>query len=140
MELPRIIRGSFFSHILERNRERCYNITMGGGRMQIETADSVFMEYGFVYRKMNKETRDSMICQTMHITAQRSLSQFLHFSCEAYLEVQCGTGILLVSYDPENGKIDEFGMNQRVHIKPNVYFALVATTQELVVNVYVEDD
>ena len=108
--------------------------------MQNETASAAFKEYGSVYKKMNESKRNGLICQTMHITAQRSLSQFLHFSCEAYLEVQSGTGILLVSHDPENDKIHEFGMNQRVSIKSNIYFALVATTQELVVNVYVEDD
>lgn len=108
--------------------------------MQNETAGAAFKEYGFAYKKISEEKRSSLICQTMHITAQRSLSQFLHFNCEAYLEVQSGTGILLVSHDPDKGKIDEFGLNQRVHIKPGIYFALVATTPELVVNVYVEDD
>lgn len=108
--------------------------------MQNETAGAAFKEYGFAYKKISEEKRSSLICQTMHITAQRSLSQFLHFNCEAYLEVQSGTGILLVSHDPDKGKIDEFGLNQRVHIKPDIYFALVATTPELVVNVYVEDD
>jgi len=107
--------------------------------MQNETAGAAFKEYGSAYKRISEDKRRSLICQTMHITAQRSLSQFLHFSCDTYLEVQSGTGILLVSQDPEGGKIDEFGMNQRMHIKPNIYFALVATTPELVVNVYVED-
>jgi hypothetical protein len=87
---------------------------------------------------MSDEKRENLVCQTLAIPAQKSLSQFLHFSCAAYVEVQRGTGILLVSHDPENAKIDEFGLNQRVHINPNIYFAFVATTPELVVNVYVD--
>lgn len=105
--------------------------------MQNETAGEAFQDYGHVYKRMSEDRRSSLICQTMTIHAQRSLSQFLHFSCEAFIEVQHGTGILLVSKDPGRGMIDEFGLNQRVQIKPNIYFAFVATTPELSVNVYV---
>ena len=108
--------------------------------MQNETAGAAFKEYGSVYKKMSEQMREKLICQTMFIPAQRSLSQFLQFSCDVYLEVQSGTGILLVSQDPENEKIDEFGLNQRVHIKPNIYFAFIAATPELSVNVYVDSD
>lgn len=108
--------------------------------MQNETAGEAFLEYGFVYKKMTDEKRSNLICQTMTVPARRTLSQFLHFSGDVYLEVQNGTGILLASHDPEKGKIDEFGLNQRVHIKPNVYFALIATTQELSVNLYVDSN
>ena len=108
--------------------------------MQNETAGAAFREYGSVYKKMSEQIREKLIYQTMSVPAQRSLSQFLHFSCDAYLEIQSGTGILLVSRDPEKEKIDDFGLNQRVHIKPNVYFAFIATTPELVVNVYVSSD
>lgn len=108
--------------------------------MQNETASEAFHAFGIVYKQMSEEKRGSMICQTMTIPAQKSLSQFLHFSCDAYLEVQDGTGILLVSHDPEKDKILEFGLNQRVHMKPNIYFAFIATTPELVVNVYVDSN
>lgn len=106
--------------------------------MQNETAGEAFREYGGAYKRMSEEKRNELICHTMLIPAQRTQSQFLHFSCDAYLEVQGGTGKLLVSHAPESGRIDEFGLNQRVHIKPNVYFAFVATTPELEVNVYVD--
>ena len=106
--------------------------------MQNETAGEAFASYGFVYKRMSDTKRNALICHPMRFPAKRTLSQFLHFSCDTYLEIQSGTGILLASYDPENGKIDEFGLNQRVHIKPNVYFALIATTPELVVHVYVD--
>jgi AraC-like DNA-binding protein len=107
-------------------------------KVQNETAGEAFQEYGVVYKNMSDEKRENLVCQTLAIPAQKSLSQFLHFSCAAYVEVQRGTGILLVSHDPENAKIDEFGLNQRVHINPNIYFAFVATTPELVINVYVD--
>lgn len=108
--------------------------------MQNETASEAFHAFGIVYKQMSEEKRVSLICQTMTIPAQKSLSQFLHFSCDAYLEVQDGTGVLLVSHDPEKDKILEFGLNQRVHMKPNIYFAFIATTPELVVNVYVDSN
>lgn len=106
--------------------------------MQNETAGEAFKEYGFAYKSMSEQKRNALVCHPMRIPSQRSLSQFLHFSCDAYLEVRNGTGILLASHDPETEKIDEFGLNQRVHIKPNVYFAFVATTAELEVDVYVD--
>lgn len=108
--------------------------------MQNETAGDAFKEYGLVYKKMSEEKYNRLICQTMLITAQRSLSQFWHFSCDTYLEVQRGTGVLLVSHDPAKEKIEEFGLNQRVHIKPNIYFGLVATTPELAINLYVDSN
>jgi AraC-like DNA-binding protein len=109
-------------------------------KVQNETAGEAFKEYGFVYKKMSDDKRENLICQTMVIPAQKSLSQFLHFSCDAYLEVQSGTGILLVSRNPEKEPISEFGLNQRVHVKPNIYFAFIATTPELAVNLYVDSN
>ena len=106
--------------------------------MQNETAGEAFQKYGSVYKSMSEQQRNSLIRQTMHITTGRSLSQFMHFSCDAYLEVQSGTGFLLVSMDPERERIDEFGLNQRVHIKPDVYFGFIATTPELSVHLYTE--
>ena len=106
--------------------------------MQNETAGDAFLDYGCVYKKMTDEKRNLLVCQTLVIQAKRTLSQFLQFSCDAYLEVQNGTGILLVSHDPEKGKIHEFGLNQRVHIKPNIYFALISSTPELSVDVWME--
>ena len=108
--------------------------------MQNETAGIAFKDYGTVYKNLPEEERNAMVCQNMTITAQRSLSQFFHFSCDAYLEVQSGTGVLLVSMDPEHDKIREFGLNQRVRIRANVYFALIATTPELTVDLYVQSN
>ena len=108
--------------------------------MQNETASEAFMEYGFVYKRMSAQERSILECQTMLIQSKNTISCFLHFDCDAYIGVNSGTGILLVSHDPESGKIDEFGLNQRVHIKPNVYFAFVPTTPELSVNIFAEVD
>lgn len=108
--------------------------------MQNETASTAFWEFGSVYKKISEEKQQNLIRQTKHIVSQKYLSQFQHFSCDTYIEVQNGIGILLVSHDPEHEPILEFGMNRKIHIKPNVYYAFVATTPELVVHLYAEED
>ncbi len=104
--------------------------------MQNETASAAFANFGSVYKNYSKENEPDLIRQTKRITTQRSLSQFLHFNCDTYIEVQSGIGVLLVSHDPDNGKIQRFSMNRNVHIKPNVYFAITAATAELEINLY----
>lgn len=108
--------------------------------MQNETASTAFLKYGSVFRNFNEELKKTLICQPRRISAQRSLSQFLRFSCDIYIEVQSGIGILVVSNDPECRPIEEFGMNHRIHIKPNVYFGFMATTPELVIQLYIPND
>ena len=108
--------------------------------MQNETASTAFLKYGSAFRNFGEERKAALICQSRRILAQQSLSQFLHFSCDTYIEVQSGIGVLLVSQDPENGSIEEFGMNHYIHIKPNVYFGFISTTPELIVNLYTQDD
>ena len=108
--------------------------------MQNETAGTAFLKYGSVFRNFNETELSALVCQTRRFTAQQSLSQFLQFSCDIYIKVQSGIGVLLVSEDPEHGTIEEFGMNHRIHIKPNIYFCFVPTTPELVVNLYTRSD
>lgn len=108
--------------------------------MQNETASTAFLKYGSVFRNFNEELEQSLVCQPKRILAQQSLSQFLRFSCDTYIEIQSGIGVLLVSENPEGGPIEEFGMNHRIHIKPNVYFGFVSTTPELVVHLYTQND
>jgi len=108
--------------------------------MQNETASTAFLKYGNVFRKAGDDFGQELICQAKRIPAQQTHSQFLRFSCDTYIEVQSGTGVLLVSMDPENGTIEEFGMNQRVHIKPNVYFGFVSSTPELTIHLYTQHD
>ena len=108
--------------------------------MQNETASTAFLKYGSVFRNFSEEFKTSLICQAKRIPAQQSLSQFLQFSCDTYIEVQSGIGVLLVSEDPESGNIAEFGMNHRIHIKPNIHFGFVATTPELIVNLYTQSN
>lgn len=104
--------------------------------MQKETSNTAFLNYGSVYKKMDDQLRSRLACQTMRIPAQKYLSQFMLFSCDTYIEIQSGIGVILVSTDPENAPIEKFGMNHRIHLKPNIYFSIVATTPELVVNIY----
>ena len=108
--------------------------------MQNETASTAFLEFGSVYKKSLAEKENDLIRQTRRITAQRYMTQFLVFDCDIYIEVQSGIGILLVSHDPANSPILEFGMNRRIHLKPHVYHAFVSTTSELVVDLYTNSD
>ena len=108
--------------------------------MQNETAGTAFAEFGSVYKSMDERLRAGLSVQTRHFPMQRSQSQFFCFGGEVYLEIQSGLGILLVTQDPAGGAIREFGMNQRVRIKPGVYFAFVPTTPELVVDFYSKPD
>lgn len=104
--------------------------------MQKETSNTAFLPYGSVYKKMDEQLHSQLTCQTQRVSSQRSLSQFLHFSCDTYLETQEGLGILLVSKDPDTAPIEKFSLNHRVHIKPNIFFCIIATTSEIVVNIY----
>ena len=108
--------------------------------MQNETASTAFFKYGNVYRNLDDTAENPMVCQIKRIPAQQTHSQFLRFSCDTYIEVQNGIGVLLVSPDPETGPIEEFGMNQRIHIKPNVYFSFVSSTPELILHLYTKQD
>nr|MBQ8244563.1 helix-turn-helix transcriptional regulator [Oscillospiraceae bacterium] len=108
--------------------------------MQNETTSAAFLEYGSTYKKLDPETAKNLICQTKRVMAKRTLSQLLHFSCDIYIEIQNGLGILLVTHDPEASAVEEFAMNRRIHIKPNVYFGFLATTPELVLHLYAEND
>ena len=108
--------------------------------MQNETASTAFVEYGSVYKSMKEELRRTLTCQPKRITAQRYQSQFLRFDCDIYIEIQSGIGILLVSHDPRSMPIQEFGMNRRIHVKPNVYFCVVSTTSEVVFDLLIPQE
>ena len=108
--------------------------------MQNETASPAFLKYGNTFRTLSDDLKKTLICQTKHIPAQQALSQFLSFSCDTYIELESGLGVLLVSHDPETGTIEEFGMNHRIHIKPNVYFAFLSTSPELVIHFFAKTD
>ncbi len=104
--------------------------------MQKETSNTSFLPYGSVYKKMDDQLQEQLTCQTHRISAQRTLSQFLNFSCDTYIEIQEGLGVLLVSKNPDTAPIEKFSMNHKVHIKPNIYFCVIATTPEIVVDIY----
>lgn len=106
--------------------------------MQRETAGWEFLEFGCVYKQMDPELQQKLICQTKRVSTQHSYSQFWHFDCDTYLEVQSGVGILLVSRDPGKEPVQEFAMNKRIRINPHVSYAVVPTTPELMYNLYVE--
>ena len=108
--------------------------------MQNETASTAFAKYGNVFRVFSQEQEQTLVRQEKKILAQHSLSQFFSFSCDTYIEVQSGIGVLLVSDDPRTEPIEEFGMNRHIHLKPNVYFGFVSTTPELIVHLFTPSD
>ena len=108
--------------------------------MQNETASVAFLEFGSVYKSMDEQLRQTLTLQTRQFPMQRFQSQFFFFGSEVYLEIRSGLGILLVTRDVHNGPIQEFGMNQRIRLEPEVYFSFVPTTPELMVDFYVRPD
>lgn len=108
--------------------------------MQNETNSAAFLRYGSTFKKIDLEKQENLICQTKQLSSKMALSQLLHFSCDIYIEVQNGLGVLLVSEDPASSPVEEFAMNRHFRIKPNVYFGFLATTPELVIHLYAENN
>lgn len=106
--------------------------------MQREASNDSFLEYGSVYHQPIAEEHPELIHQKMVAITRRYVSQFSCFNCDTYIEVQNGIGVLLVSHTVDTKKVEEFGMNKLIHIKPNVYFAVVSTTQRLEYNLYAD--
>lgn len=99
--------------------------------MQRETSNDSFLDYGSVYHQPIDREHPELIHQTMVAITRRYVSQFYCFNCDTYLQVKSGIGVLLVSHTAEASDVQEFAMNRLIHIRPNIYFAVVSTTQKL---------
>ena len=99
--------------------------------MQRETSNDSFLDYGSVYHQPIDHEYPKLIHQTMVAITRRYVSQFYCFNCDTYLQVKSGIGVLLVSHTAEAADVQEFAMNRLIHIRPNIYFAVVSTTQKL---------
>ena len=108
--------------------------------MQRETSNDSFLEYGQTYHEPIRLTHPDLIHQHLTAITRRYVSQFYCFNCDTYIEVQDGIGVLLVSHTADAADVQEFAMNRLVHIKPNVYFAAVSTTQKLEFELYAESN
>lgn len=108
--------------------------------MQRETSNDSFLEYGSVYRHPIAQERPELIHQKMVAITRRYVSQFYCFNCDTYLEVQSGIGVVLVSHTTDTRDVKEFAMNRFIHIRPNVYFAIISTTQRLEYDLYAESN
>lgn len=106
--------------------------------MQRETSNDSFLDYGSVYHQPIDREHPELIHQTMVAITRRYVSQFYCFNCDTYLQVKEGIGVLLVSHTADAAAVEEFAMNRLIHIKPNVYFAVVSTTQKLEYDLYAE--
>ena len=108
--------------------------------MQRETSNDSFLEYGSVYHHPIAQERPELIHQKMVAITRRYVSQFYCFNCDTYLEVQSGIGVVLVSHTTDTRDVKEFAMNRFIHIRPNVYFAIISTTQRLEYDLYAESN
>ena len=108
--------------------------------MQSESANVLFLKYETVFGTFDENTKKMLIFQTKRITAQHSLSQFFSFSCDTYVEVLQGNGLLLLSTAPETAPIEQYPLPARFRLDPNVYFGFVAETPELSVRLYIRSD
>ena len=99
--------------------------------MQRKTSNDSFLEYGQTYHEPIRLTHPDLIHQHQTAITRRYVSQFYCFNCDTYIEVHDGIGVLLVSHTADAADVQEFAMNRLIHIKPNVYFAVVSTTQKL---------
>ena len=106
--------------------------------MQNETSGENFLIYGSVYREAIDPEQSDLIRQTAESITHRYVTQFHMFNCDAYLQVQSGIGVLLVSNTPNPEDVQEFAMNRLIHLKPNVYFAVVSTTPRLTYDLLVD--
>ena len=106
--------------------------------MQRETSNDTFLDYGSVYHQPIDREHPELIHQTMVAITRRYVSQFYCFNCDTYFQVKSGIGVLLVSHTAEAADVQEFAMNRLIHIKPNIYFAVVSTTQKLEYDLYAE--
>ena len=106
--------------------------------MQRETSNDSFLDYGSVYHQPIGREHPELIHQTMVALTRRYVSQFYCFNCDTYLQVKSGIGVLLVSHTAESADVQEFAMNRLIHIRPNIYFAVVSTTQKLEYDLYAE--
>ena len=108
--------------------------------MQRETSNDSFLEYGQTYHEPIRLTHPDLIHQHQTAITRRYVSQFYCFNCDTYIEVHDGIGVLLVSHTADAADVQEFAMNRLIHIKPNVYFAVVSTTQKLEFELYAESN
>ena len=105
--------------------------------METCTEGFLFQKFGSVYDVMDPQLRKTLNCTPKRIKARQNHSHFLRFDGDVYLELQGGAGILMVSLDPRAGQIEEFELQNHVHLKPNVYFAIASKTPELLLDLLV---
>lgn len=108
--------------------------------MQRETSNDSFLDYGSTYHQPISSENPDLIHQRTTAITRRYVSQFYCFNCDTYIEVQNGIGVLLVSHTADPADVQEFALNRMVHIKPNIYWAVVSTTQKLEYDLYAQSD
>jgi len=97
----------------------------------------LFQEYGSIYDATKDSIQGPMKSWSKKIKGTNLQPLFYQFDYDAYIEVQSGTGILLVSNDPHTEPIKEFMINRPFRVKTGVYFSIVSASAELQVDLRV---
>ena len=106
--------------------------------MQTETSSASFLEYGSAYRTPIPQKGGSLIRQATTQTARNYVTQLYCFNCDVFLEIHEGLAALLVAHEPDPKQLQEFSMNHLVRIKAGVFYAVVATTPQVVYDTIVD--
>lgn len=106
--------------------------------MQTETSNASFLEYGSAYRTPIPQKGGSLIRQATTQTARNYVTQLYCFNCDVFLEIHEGLAALLVAHEPDPKQLQEFSMNHLVRIKAGVFYAVVATTPQVVYDTIVD--
>lgn len=96
-----------------------------------------FRPFGSVCDSLTEERKSSMKCNSELTRGNNPKLQFYRCSCDAYVEVLSGKGILLVSANPNSAPIVEFVINHQFSIKAGVCFSIVSASPELQMEIYI---
>lgn len=108
--------------------------------MQSETSNASFLEFGSVYRTPLPQEVSSLIRQPMSQPTKKYVTQLYCFNCDTCLEIREGLAAILVAHEPDPKQLQEFSMNHLVRVKAGVYYAIVATTPQVIFDLIVDTD
>lgn len=106
--------------------------------MQAETSNASFLEFGSVYRTPLPQEVSSLIRQPMSQPTKKYVTQLYCFNCDVHLEIREGLAAILVAHEPDPKQLKEFSMNHLVRVKAGVYYAIVATTPQVIFDLIVD--
>lgn len=98
--------------------------------MQKKTSSEHFSRYGSVY-EASVENTPGYVSRDWQVMARRNIYHLYHFDCDVFIEPKDGMGCLLVGLSPDSSALEEFSIHRMIHLKPGVYFDVVAVTSAI---------